>query len=112
MPRRSKNAALLQLLLLLVQLVMLHAVQINAWAERASPSAKEVSMFNSFTLVCFYFLYVLYLVFSSMQLRYDVHLLRGGLGLTHSVDFVPWLLFKVYTMVPFVDELRVLHQTA
>lgn len=63
-------------------------------------------MFNSFTLVCFYFLYVLYLVFSSMQLRYDVHLLRGGLGLTHSVDFVPWLLFKVYTMVPFVDELR------
>ncbi|CAL1145384.1 unnamed protein product [Cladocopium goreaui] len=108
LPRRSKNAALLQLLLLLVQLVMLHAVQINAWAERASPSAKEVSTFNSFTLVCFYFLYVLYLVFSSMQLRYDVHLLRGGLGLTHSVDFVPWLLFKVYTMVPFVDELRVL----
>eukprot|EP00434_Breviolum_minutum_P020100 symbB.v1.2.017726.t1/scaffold1366.1/size123243/2 len=105
---RSSMAAGLQLLLLLAQLVTLHVVQVNAWAESANPTVGEVSMFDSFMLVIFYVFYVLYLVFSSMQLRYDVHLLRGGLGLTHSVDFVPWLLFKVYTVVPFVEELRVL----
>lgn len=107
-PQRSKMAAALQMLIMLTQLVTLHGVQISAWAQSTSPTVEQVSMFHSFTLVCFYVLYVLYLFFSSAQLRYDVHLLRGGLGLTHSVKFVPWLLFKAYTAVPFVDELRVL----
>eukprot|EP00438_Fugacium_kawagutii_P031273 Skav218645 [mRNA] locus=scaffold365:537626:546553:- [translate_table: standard] len=43
-----------------------------------------------------------------MQLKHDVHLLRGGLGLTHSVDFDKWLVFKVYSLIPFLEELRVL----
>ncbi|CAJ1443401.1 unnamed protein product [Effrenium voratum] len=106
--RRSTVAAVMQMSLLLLQLVALHAVLIAAWAQSASPSAAQASMFGNFMLLFFYALYVSYLVLSALQLRYDVHMVQGGLGLTHSVQFGPWLLFKVYTTVPFIEELRVL----
>ncbi|CAE7359974.1 gdt2, partial [Symbiodinium sp. CCMP2456] len=98
----------LQMLLLLSQLIALHAILISAWAVCPSTSAAQASMLQNFTLLCFYVFYVVYLMLSALQLSYDVHIVRGGLGLTHSVDMVPWLLFKVYTTVPFLEELRVL----
>lgn len=98
----------LQMLLLLSQLIALHAILISAWAVCPSTSAAQASMLQNFTLLCFYVFYVVYLILSALQLSYDVHIVRGGLGLTHSVDMVPWLLFKVYTTVPFLEELRVL----
>merc|ERR1719204_394782 len=63
---------------------------------------------SSASQIIFYSLYVAYLALTSMQLKYDVHVVQGGLGLTHSTDLVSNVAFKAYVAVPFVEELRVL----
>ncbi|CAE8741522.1 unnamed protein product [Polarella glacialis] len=106
--KRSVLAPALQMALLLVQLVTLHAVCISAWASSTRPTRSDASMAGNAALLTLYLLYVLYLCLTSLQLRYDVHMVRGGLGLTHSVDTGPWLLFMTYSVIPFMDEFRVL----
>lgn len=39
-------------------------------------------------------LYLTYLALSSLQLKYDVHVMRGGLRFCHSTDIVSMLIFK------------------
>lgn len=40
-------------------------------------------------------LYLTYLALSSLQLKYDVHVMRGGLRFCHSTDIGSMLVFKV-----------------
>merc|ERR1719379_2023085 len=72
------------------------------------PMQASISIFGRPVLLLFYSVYVLYLALTCLQLRYEVHMVHGGLGLTHSTDIVSWLAFKAYKVVPFVEELRVL----
>lgn len=94
--------------LIFTQLLTLHAVYISVWASAQRPAETGVSMFCNPWLIFFYFLYMLFLSLSARQLAFDVHVGRGGLGLTHNTDLGSRLLFKVFSAVPFIEELRVL----
>lgn len=51
-------------------------------------------MISMSTLSVFYVLYVMYLALSSLQLKFDVHVMRGGLRFTHSTDIGSMCVFK------------------
>eukprot|EP00434_Breviolum_minutum_P021602 symbB.v1.2.019067.t1/scaffold1542.1/size112718/2 len=82
-----------QRILFLAELVALHSIFIAQWAG---------------IQLIFYLIFMLYLILTSLQMRYDVHVTSGGLALTHSMDFISNLAFKAYLAVPFVEEMRVL----
>eukprot|EP00930_Biecheleria_cincta_P031116 TRINITY_DN21591_c0_g1_i1.p1 TRINITY_DN21591_c0_g1~~TRINITY_DN21591_c0_g1_i1.p1 ORF type:complete len:2145 (-),score=331.07 TRINITY_DN21591_c0_g1_i1:592-6582(-) len=104
--RASHAVYLFQRILLLAQLVALHAMCISQWANDTVRSASITE--SDLLLLLFYILYMAYLGLTSLQLRYDVHVIRGGLGLTHNMDLLSSLAFKVYSAVPFAEEIRVL----
>eukprot|EP00439_Symbiodinium_sp_Y106_P005274 s3229_g1.t1 len=93
-----------QRIILLTELVALHAFFIVRWS---SSTTYQPRMTNSIQML-FYVFFVLYLALTSLQLRYDVHVTSGGLGLTHSMNFFYSVAFKAYLAVPFVEEMRVL----
>jgi len=97
-----------QKLMLISQLIALQVVSIWQWASIPRVSYNEVSMFGNSIYLMFYVTYICFLALSSVQLRYDIHLVRGGLGFTHSTDLANWLMLKGYLAVPFLEELRVL----
>eukprot|EP00928_Gymnodinium_smaydae_P001238 TRINITY_DN10468_c1_g1_i1.p1 TRINITY_DN10468_c1_g1~~TRINITY_DN10468_c1_g1_i1.p1 ORF type:complete len:2129 (-),score=374.72 TRINITY_DN10468_c1_g1_i1:122-5641(-) len=106
--RRSQMVTFLQMSLLLVQLIVLHTVCVVHWSKLGIATRMQTSLFANWDLLFFYLLYVIFLALTSLQLKYDVHVLRGGLSLNHSTDIVPWLLYKGYSAIPFLDEFRVL----
>eukprot|EP00971_Amphidinium_carterae_P244713 4858646-Amphidinium_carterae.2 len=73
----------------------------KAWSD--VPKQTEHSNLSSLT-----FAPRSYLALTSLQLRYDVHVVRGGLHLTHSTDLSSMISFRVYSVIPFVEEFRVL----
>jgi len=93
-----------QRILFLAELVALHSIFIAQWAGSATFTPR---MGNPVQLI-FYLIFMLYLILTSLQMRYDVHVTSGGLALTHSMDFISNLAFKAYLAVPFVEEMRVL----
>lgn len=93
-----------QRILFLTELIGLHSIFIVQWAMSATTTPR---MSNSVQLA-FYLIFMLYLIFTSLQMRYDVHVTSGGLGFTHSMDLVTSIAFKVYLAIPFVEEMRVL----
>ncbi|CAJ1426858.1 unnamed protein product [Effrenium voratum] len=93
-----------QRILLMAELIALHVFFVSRWAGN---STFKPRMTNSVQLI-FYLLFMIYLALTSLQMRYDVHVTSGGLGLTHSMQFFPSLAFKGYLAVPFVEEMRVL----
>lgn len=93
-----------QRIILLTELVTLHSFFIVRWS---SSTTYQPRMTNSIQML-FYVFFMLYLALTSLQLRYDVHVTSGGLGLTHSMNFFYSVAFKAYLAVPFVEEMRVL----
>lgn len=93
-----------QRILFLTELIGLHSIFIVQWAISATNTPR---MSNSVQLA-FYLFFMLYLIFTSLQMRYDVHVTSGGLGFTHSMDLFTSIAFKVYLAIPFVEEMRVL----
>jgi len=100
----SHGMHILQRMLLLTQLIGVHVFYIAQWAGNSNRPAR---MLNA-AQIAFYILCMAYLALTSVQLRYDVHVTSGGLGLTHSMDLATNLAFKAYCAVPFVEEMRVL----
>lgn len=101
-------APALQRLVLATQLIVLHAVCIAQWFSNESPTKDQLSLFHSPCLLIFYLLYMTFLALTSVQLRFQVYMTRGGLGLTHSTDFFTRILYKVYGFTPFIEEVRAL----
>ncbi|CAK9018503.1 unnamed protein product [Durusdinium trenchii] len=104
-------ARVVQKILVLVHVVSIHALFIQQWSRKLVPKRKvqsEVSLISFSTLSLFYILYLTYLALSSLQLKYDVHVMRGGLRFCHSTDIGRMLIFKVYSAIPFLNELRVI----
>jgi hypothetical protein len=100
-------ATMIQKLLLLVQLIVLHALCVSRWVGAPVKDVRP-SMLTSPTLLIFYLLYISYLALTALQQQYDITVTRGGLGITHSTDTISWAVFKCYQAIPFLEELRVL----
>jgi len=98
--------------LLVTHICILHAVFMLRWLTVSTPLEICLSLSllraRHTKLVTFYVLYMLYIVLSSLQLRYDVHIVRGGMRFTKSTDFFTKMCFRVYSALPFLHELRVL----
>eukprot|EP00928_Gymnodinium_smaydae_P042705 TRINITY_DN28719_c0_g1_i1.p1 TRINITY_DN28719_c0_g1~~TRINITY_DN28719_c0_g1_i1.p1 ORF type:complete len:2434 (-),score=419.29 TRINITY_DN28719_c0_g1_i1:49-6879(-) len=99
-----------QIIALVVQLVLSHAVLILQWRQTMVPGedARSLLAWRHRSLACCYLLHMLYLVLTSLQLRYDLLHLRGGLRFTHKNTWFNQACFKVYMVLPFIHELRVL----
>merc|ERR1712216_775048 len=79
-------AIMAQKMLLASQLIVLHWLSISQWTKLDSPTLSVVSLNDNPALLCFYMLYMLFLALTSLQLKYQIHMTRGGLGFTHSTD--------------------------
>jgi len=99
-------------ILILVHVICIHALFVQQWSRKVVRKEKlhhdEVSLISMSTLSGFYVLYLTYLACSALQLKYDVHVMRGGLRFCHSTDIASMLVFKVYSAIPFLNELRVI----
>eukprot|EP00931_Biecheleriopsis_adriatica_P055545 TRINITY_DN32872_c0_g1_i1.p1 TRINITY_DN32872_c0_g1~~TRINITY_DN32872_c0_g1_i1.p1 ORF type:complete len:2333 (+),score=468.33 TRINITY_DN32872_c0_g1_i1:25-6999(+) len=93
-----------QRIVLLAELILLHLFYIMQWSN----NPKRKPRMTNAAQVLFYLLFLAYLALSFLQLRFDIHITRGGLGLTHSMSLPNSLVFKAYMAVPFVEEMRVL----
>jgi hypothetical protein len=102
---------ILQKALLLLQLVALHAVYMWNWAQadvnHANPSI-DLRVEGNLAHAVFYLVYMAYLSLTSLQLKYDIHVVRGGINLTHNTDIISYIGFNAYSLIPFAEELRVL----
>lgn len=99
-------ATTMQKLLLLIQIAVGHTIfMMSAWSNAA---LKDAKMCSNFSLLFFYFLFVVYLSLTSLQMKYDVHIIRGGVGFCHNAQPRFLFLFKIYSMIPFMEEFRVL----
>jgi len=111
-------ARVLQQVMLVAQLVLLHVFYIYKWyievllinsgQSQASSSRSSMLTTDAMALSAFYILCLTYIVLTSLQLKYDIHVLRGGLRFTHTTNFFPRLGFYIYTGMPFLPELRVI----
>ncbi|CAJ1339966.1 unnamed protein product [Effrenium voratum] len=104
-------ARVLQKVNVVVHIISIHVLFIRQWSRKLVQKDQlnlDVSLLSASTLSGFYVLYVTYLALSSLQLKYDVHVMRGGLRFCHSTDIGSMLVFKVYSALPFLNELRVI----
>eukprot|EP00929_Paragymnodinium_shiwhaense_P093066 TRINITY_DN53122_c0_g2_i1.p1 TRINITY_DN53122_c0_g2~~TRINITY_DN53122_c0_g2_i1.p1 ORF type:complete len:2885 (-),score=452.52 TRINITY_DN53122_c0_g2_i1:224-8878(-) len=99
-----------QKILLVTQLIVLHVLCVQLWVDTAAFGQPDLAVGIKFPswLSIFYFVYVTFLALTSLQLKYNVHIVQGGLAITHNTSTISWLLLKVYQAVPFMEELRVL----
>ena len=94
-----------------VHVIAIHALFIRQWSlkiVKRDMMHEEISIMSFSALSGFYVLYLTYLALSSLQLKYDVHVMQGGLRFCHSTDIGSMLVFKVYSALPFLNELRVI----
>ena len=92
-------------------MIAIHALFIRQWSQKVvkrDMMHEEISILSLSALSGFYVLYLTYLALSSLQLKYDVHVMKGGLRFCHSTDIGSMLVFKVYSALPFLNELRVI----
>lgn len=104
-------ARVVQKLNILVHVISIHALFIRQWSLKGvkrDMMHEEISIMSFSALSGFYVLYLTYLALSSLQLKYDVHVMQGGLRFCHSTDIGSMLVFKVYSALPFLNELRVI----
>eukprot|EP00435_Cladocopium_sp_Y103_P074075 s257_g46.t1 len=98
-------------ILVVVHVILLHLLFIEQWSRKVVRKEKmksDRSLISMSMLSGFYVLYLTYLALSSLQLKYDVHVMRGGLRFCHSTDIGSMLVFKAYSAIPFLNELRVI----
>lgn len=98
-------------ILVVVHVILLHCLFIEQWSRKVVRKEKmksDRSLISMSMLSGFYVLYLTYLALSSLQLKYDVHVMRGGLRFCHSTDIGSMLVFKAYSAIPFLNELRVI----
>lgn len=106
-------AGTLQKVLLIGELVALHCSFINMWTRRTAYSLRNTRLLfeqsnQNAVATMFYILCLTYLGLTSLQMKYDVHVMRGGMRFTHSTDLATKTLFRIYNSMPFLHELRVL----
>jgi len=93
--------------IVIIEVFTLHRFLIKAWFEDPTESS-PVSMLGNVSLAVFYTVYIMYLAVTALQTKYDIHTTQGGLAFTHRTDYFSFILFRIYSVVPFVEELRVL----
>lgn len=101
---------LLQKILLASGLFFTHLILVEQWMEQVTANSQvHGSMLaQNWHLSFFYGAAMMYFAMTSMQMRYDIHIMKGGLRLTHSTALHSNGAFKVYGVIPFLHELRVL----
>ena len=97
---------LIQKLVLVLQLVTLHIFLLVQLGEGSPQSS--TSLWHKPFVCIFYIMYWLLMALSAVQLRFDVRVTKGGVVLTHSVNVVVRAAYKVYRIIPFLDEIRVI----
>ena len=104
-------ARVVQKVNVVVHVIAIHFLFIRQWSQKVvkrDMMHEEISIMNVSALSGFYVLYLTYLALSSLQLKYDVHVMKGGLRFCHSTDIGSMLVFKAYSGLPFLNELRVI----
>jgi len=103
---RSVTAWWFRVGLLWLQLLGLHIVCIYQWMTTSIVTNRDLVMWSRFLFTIFYAVYVWYLVLSARQLKYDIHSVQGGLRLCHNTSFSGQTVFKIYSVIPFLEEFR------